>query len=93
MPNVQEQLRVLTEQNKILSGLADALKARERLHLQADRIDRKIESLVAASREVGVTWARIGQILGVSKQAAWERFGKTDPDPIRSLPPSTEEGG
>lgn len=27
-------------------------------------------------RERGVTWAEIGRVLGVSRQAAWERFTK-----------------
>jgi ATP-dependent Clp protease ATP-binding subunit ClpX len=27
-------------------------------------------------RERGVTWAEIGRVLGVSRQAAWERFAK-----------------
>jgi len=33
---------------------------------------------VAVLRERGVSWTRIGQALGVSKQAAWERFSGED---------------
>ncbi|MFN8615915.1 MAG: hypothetical protein U0837_02355 [Dehalococcoidia bacterium] len=29
---------------------------------------------VRVLRERGVSWARIGAALGISKQAAWERF-------------------
>jgi hypothetical protein len=91
MPNLQEQLRVLNEQHKILSGLDDELKKRQRLQVESAQLDERIASLVAAGREVGITWHIIGRVLGMSKQAAWERYGKTDPHPIRSLPPSAEE--
>jgi ATP-dependent Clp protease ATP-binding subunit ClpX len=30
-------------------------------------------------RARGVTWAEIGRVLGVSRQAAWERFAKKPP--------------
>lgn len=31
---------------------------------------------VAAAREAGVTWASIGEVLGITRQAAFQRFGK-----------------
>lgn len=31
---------------------------------------------VAAAREVNITWAEIGRVLGVTRQAAQERFSK-----------------
>jgi hypothetical protein len=34
--------------------------------------------LVRSKRDAGWSWARIGQALGVSRQAVWERFGKAD---------------
>lgn len=91
MPNLQQQLHVLSQQHNVLSGLAEALEERQRLDAESERIDARITSLVAAGREFGITWHQLGRVLGVSKQAAWERFGKTDPHPIRSLPPSAEE--
>ena len=91
MPNLQQQLHVLSEQHKILSGLGEALEERQRLQAETTQIDARITSLVAAGREYGITWQQIGRDLGMSKQAAWEKFGKPDPHPIRSLPPSAEE--
>jgi hypothetical protein len=91
MPNLQQQLHVLSQQHNVLSGLDEALKERQKLEDETGRIDARIASLVAAGREYGITWQQIGRVLGMSKQAAWERFGKSDPDPIRSLPPSAEE--
>lgn len=76
MPNSQQQ--------NVLSGLREALEA-----LRRD--EQKIINLVAAAREMGVSWQTIGDVLGISKQAAWERFGKSDPHPGRSLPPSQDE--
>jgi hypothetical protein len=91
MPNLQQQLRVLSEQHNVLSGLNEAVEARQQLQGETDRIEARITSLVAAGREYGITWQQIGRVLGMSKQAAWEKFGKPDPYPIRSLPPSAEE--
>jgi hypothetical protein len=34
-----------------------------------------LHGLVDLLRRRGVSWARIGSALGVSRQAAWERFG------------------
>ncbi len=36
--------------------------------------EHAVHELVGRLRERGVSWARIGEGLGVSRQAAWERF-------------------
>jgi hypothetical protein len=91
MPNLQQQLHVLSQQNDVRSRLAEALEERQRLQAESERIDARITALVADGREYGITWHQLGRVLGVSKQAAWERFGRTDLHPIRSLPPSADE--
>jgi hypothetical protein len=40
--------------------------------------EANLAATVAAARANGRSWARIGAILGVSKQAAMRRFGQTD---------------
>jgi hypothetical protein len=42
------------------------------------RVEDKISEVVRVCRENGKSWTQIGQILGVSKQAAWERFSGED---------------
>jgi hypothetical protein len=42
------------------------------------RVDDKMDEVVAVCRERGKTWTQIGQALGVSKQAAWERYSGED---------------
>jgi len=37
--------------------------------------DAGLRGLVDVLRQREVSWARIGDALGVSRQAAWERFG------------------
>jgi hypothetical protein len=40
--------------------------------------DAAVHDHVAILRDRGISWTRIGQALGVSKQAAWERFSGED---------------
>jgi DNA-directed RNA polymerase specialized sigma24 family protein len=51
----------------ITLGLADAAK----------RLDEKLTEAVGLCRERGLSWAQIAPALGVSKQAAWRRFGSS----------------
>lgn len=37
-------------------------------------IDDKLQEVVLALRARGVTWQKIGESLGTTRQAAWERF-------------------
>jgi hypothetical protein len=52
----------------LLSALVDARKARE-------RADDMVGEAVQAARAGGVNWAAIGAALGVSRQAARQRYG------------------
>ncbi|MFB9832233.1 ClpX C4-type zinc finger protein [Actinoallomurus acaciae] len=40
----------------------------------ADQVEADLRSWVRELRRRGVTWARIGQALGITRQSAWERF-------------------
>ncbi|MEO5663162.1 MAG: hypothetical protein ABIR39_07750 [Nocardioides sp.] len=40
---------------------------------------------VQLARDRGLSWAEIGQALGVSRQAAWERFAKARPPEANTL--------
>jgi hypothetical protein len=53
---------------------AALLAALSRLAAIAERIDWAMLSLVGEARTGGVAWAAIGSALGVSKQAAQQRF-------------------
>jgi ATP-dependent Clp protease ATP-binding subunit ClpX len=41
------------------------------------RLHDGIGELIHEIRTRGVSWARIGEALGVSRQAAWERFASS----------------
>lgn len=66
------------QQTTILAGLRDAHEERQRLQGDVRRVDEKITSIVGAARGYGISWQNIAHVLGVSKQAAWERFGDLD---------------
>jgi hypothetical protein len=45
-----------------------------RIDAVADQIESDLRSWVRELRRRGVTWARIGEALGITRQSAWERF-------------------
>jgi hypothetical protein len=45
----------------------------------ATAVDKALRQEVWLARQAGHSWTEIGQALGVTKQAAWERFGKGNP--------------
>lgn len=46
---------------------------------ERERIDADVEEAVAAARGAGRSWAQIGLVLGVTKQAAQQRYGSRTP--------------
>lgn len=80
----------LRETNDALAELQETHEERLQLREQTRKLDVKLVSLVAAAREYGISWQQIGAVLGISKQAAWERFGRNDPHPARNSPPSRD---
>ena len=61
---------------KAWDGLSDdgLLEEMVRAHAAHQNVDRAVAHHVAALRERGVSWARIGEALGMTRQSAWERF-------------------
>ncbi|MCK2215622.1 ClpX C4-type zinc finger protein [Actinomadura sp. ATCC 31491] len=59
-----------------LSGMSDddMLAMLPRQAMTMEQAERDLRAWVRLLRERGVTWARIGDALGVSRQAAWDRF-------------------
>lgn len=53
---------------------ATPAEALDSLGLIAFELDRLTRATVAAAREQGDSWATIGEALGTSRQAAWERY-------------------
>jgi ClpX C4-type zinc finger len=52
----------------------DLLGEMVRAHDAHQNVDRAVALHVAALRARGVSWARIGDALGMTRQSAWERF-------------------
>ncbi len=57
-------------------GLSDEALLAEvvRAHAAHQNVDRAVAHHVAELRARGVSWARIGDALGMARQSAWERF-------------------
>ena len=63
----------------IAAGLDDLdddqlIEVMVRIHRSHDGVDRTVRRVVAALRVRNVSWARIGEALGMTRQSAWERF-------------------
>jgi hypothetical protein len=56
----------------------DLLASLARVQAVVPQIDAAMHDYVDTLRARGVSWTRIGAALGVSKQAAWERFSGED---------------
>ncbi len=65
------------------------LSAMAHLAEMAERIDWALLSLVAEARASGVSWSAVGTSLGVSKQAAQQRFAPYVKQALDQAPDST----
>jgi hypothetical protein len=61
-----------------VAGLGAAVEVADDVHGVAEEL---LDRYVAAAREDGRSWSEIGAVLGVSKQAAQQRFVSTPVDP------------
>jgi hypothetical protein len=74
---VDDAMRVLVQRTgdgELTIGAALAATAGLR-----DAADHKLFQLVGFAREEGASWAQIGEALGVSTQAAHQRYGPKPP--------------
>ena len=56
--------------------LSDLIARAKDLARAEDRVDKAVRS----SRVTGASWSQIGDALGISRQAAQERFGRDEPN-------------
>lgn len=42
------------------------------------QVEEHLQAWVTAARERGISWARIGDSLNMTRQSAWERFAKAE---------------
>ncbi|MCL8025452.1 ClpX C4-type zinc finger protein [Nocardioides bruguierae] len=59
---------------------AEILETLPRIVAASRQMERFLFTWVAVARQSGISWAHIGRTLGVTRQAAWERFAKRLPD-------------
>jgi hypothetical protein len=56
----------------------ELLASLARVQAVVSQVDAAVHDYVDTLRRRGISWTRIGEALGVSKQAAWERFSGED---------------
>jgi hypothetical protein len=63
------------EASFLLTHTDQPLIALRALAVRAREVERLTELAVSDSREAGARWTEIGEALGISRQAAQQRFG------------------
>jgi hypothetical protein len=66
---------------------ADMLARLPLIAATAGQVDRYLRAWVGRIRERHISYAEIGKALGVSRQAAWERFSRASDKPDNTPPP------
>lgn len=64
--------------------LAGLIEAKRGLELLVADVDARIGRLIAEERAKGASWATIGAALGVTKQAAQQRYATTEAEQVEA---------
>jgi len=56
----------------------DLLQHLPRVAAAAAQVEQQLTAWVRKARSRGITWTRIGESLGMTRQSAWERFSGED---------------
>lgn len=57
-----------------IDGVEQALELMPSMAAAGAQVEENLTGVVRRARELGATWARIGEALGMTRQSAWERF-------------------
>lgn len=74
-PPLQAQLLAVKRKADVVNGRSGLRAALVGLHEVRVAVDTAELAAVAMLRQAGISWADIGAALGISKQAAQQRFG------------------
>ncbi len=58
----------------------EVLRRLPRIAAVASQVDGGLQRWVGEARRRGASWARIGAALEISRQSAWERFSRGEPE-------------
>ena len=61
-----------------VDDMAAVLDNLPRIARAAGQVEESLTGWVRRGRELGATWARIGEALGMTRQSAWARFSGED---------------
>jgi hypothetical protein len=57
-----------------VSSVDEVLANLPRIAAAGAQVEQHLAGWVQKARALGATWARIGEVLGMTRQSAWERF-------------------
>ena len=57
-----------------MESVAEVLRELPQVAKAGAQVDQYLTSGVRRARELGASWARVGEAFGMTRQSAWERF-------------------
>jgi hypothetical protein len=76
-PMRADEIAILGVLDRLISGrVTEPLEAVRVAHAVARGAERALADRVTGAREAGHTWSEIGDVLGTSRQAVFQRFGR-----------------
>lgn len=72
----KDAFRMIRAAGRRVAG-ADEFELAHLVHLRSE-FDQAIETAIHGQRSIGRSWEHIGLALGISRQGAFQRYGKTE---------------
>lgn len=75
----------VTVSQGVEGGESDPLSVIKGIVTGMRNLEAPLRTAVGRARDQGRSWQEIADVLGVSRQAAWERYRDTEQDPISAV--------
>ncbi|WP_242497714.1 hypothetical protein [Microbacterium protaetiae] len=75
-PGDTELSRVFSPDHRVSLGLSRILEILPEVAQVGAHVDEELVGWVKTARTAGASWQQVADVLGVTRQSAWERFSR-----------------